>query len=389
MRATNHHGRGTAKHASRHGYTAPHIDKARSKDNRFWTWCGGVRETDADGACPGLEGDERLYYSSMFRKGIEAQNEIYRKRRQYGKVRTPDDFYARRVTQPEESLLYIGDKSFRGAVSPDVLWDCVREYVAWEREFSRAHGDFYVPLSLSLHADERGQWHVHERGVYQYADGAGNLRIGQAAALEAAGFPLPDPDADRSVDNNRKMTWDAARREKWLDVVAAHGFQVEREPEEARPHMGLEAWQAWRDSMAEAEAVAGRAAVALQEAQEARREAQAEREAVRAVKTAQGAIADAIGTGILRRKRREAEARQDREDALKRQEAELVRREADVAAREAALDVVGRDMLRRRQEAQQRRQEGRARARVADGDRMLDSMGPAPLDVPDRGPEGR
>ena len=214
MRATNHHGRGTAKHASRHGYTAPHIDKARSKDNRFWTWCGGVRETDADGACPGLEGDERLYYSSMFRKGIEAQNEIYRKRRQYGKVRTPDDFYARRVTQPEESLLYIGDKSFRGAVSPDVLWDCVREYVAWEREFSRAHGDFYVPLSLSLHADERGQWHVHERGVYQYADGAGNLRIGQAAALEAAGFPLPDPDADRSVDNNRKMTWDAARREK-------------------------------------------------------------------------------------------------------------------------------------------------------------------------------
>lgn len=291
MRATNHHGRGTAKHASRHGYTAPHIDKARSKDNRFWTWCGGVRETDADGACPGLEGDERLYYSSMFRKGIEAQNEIYRKRRQYGKVRTPDDFYARRVTQPEESLLYIGDKSFRGAVSPDVLWDCVREYVAWEREFSRAHGDFYVPLSLSLHADERGQWHVHERGVYQYADGAGNLRIGQAAALEAAGFPLPDPDADRSVDNNRKMTWDAARREKWLDVVEAHGFQVEREPEEERPHMGLEAWQAWRDSMAEAEAVAGRAAVALQEAQEAAAAAKADRDALDAARARVEALA--------------------------------------------------------------------------------------------------
>lgn len=121
-------------------------------------------------------------------------------------------------------------------------------------------------------------------------------------------------------------------------------------------------------------AVAGRAAVALQEAQEARREAQAEREAVRAVKTAQGAIADAIGTGILRRKRREAE---------------LVQREADVAALEAALDVVGRDMLRRRQEAQQRRQEGRARARAADGDRMLDSVDPASLDVPDRCPKGR
>lgn len=381
MRATNHHGRGTARHVSRTGYDAPHIDKTRSHGNRFWTWCG-CSTLGGWGGCPAMEDVERRFYREQFGGSIEKQNERYRARRQYKKLRTADQVYDNRMTQPEESLLYIGDKSFRGAVSPDVLWECFREYLAWEWEYSRTHGQFYRPLSAGMHVDERGQVHVHERGVYQYQDADGDWRIGQAAALEAAGFPLPDPDADRSAENNRKAVWDAARREAWLDIVEAHGYQVEREPEEGRPHMGLEVWQAWQDSMAEADAVAGRAAVALQEAQEARREAQAEREAVRAVKTAQGAIADAIGTGMLRRKRREAEGRRERE-------ADLVRREADVAAKEAALGRVGKAMYERQLEAERRRQAERSQGRAMDGDGLLDSMGPAPLDVPGHGPQGR
>lgn len=380
MRAANHHGRGTARHASRYGYDAPHVDKSRSKGNRFWTWCGG--NVLGVGGCPGMEEAELSFYRKRFTDGVEARNERYRARRQSGRVRTVEQVYRNRVTQPEESLLYIGDKGSRGQVPPDVLWACFQEYLAWECECSRKHAEFYRPLSAALHVDERGQWHVHERGVYQYQDADGEWQVGQAAALEAAGFPLPDPDADRSADNNRKMVWDAARREKWLDIVEAHGFAIEREPEAERPHMGLEAWQAWQDSMAEAEAVAGRTAVALQEAQEAQEAAQADREAARASRASREAIADAIGTGMLRRRKRETEGRRERE-------ADLARREADVAAREAALGLVGKAMYERQLEAEWRRQAERSQERAMDGERMLGGMGVDHPDVPGRGPKGR
>lgn len=238
MRATNHHGRGTAKHAGRDFdlKKAPHIDPARAAQNRYWTWNGD----------PKLEAAERAYYRETFQDALDTQNQLHRQRRQYKRVRDIDQVYENRNTQPEGSLLYIGCKK-DGPIDPDVLWACAAEYRAWEQE---QLGGRYVPLSMAMHVDEKGQIHVEERGVYRYQTEAGQWTVGQAAALEAAGVPLPDPDKPRDTDNNRKMTWDAARREKWLDIVEAHGFTLERTPEQQRPHLGLEAWQAWQDEKA-------------------------------------------------------------------------------------------------------------------------------------------
>ena len=91
------------------------------------------------------------YYRNQFGKTVEAQNERYRKNRQHSRIRTTDDWYRDRVRQPEGLLLYIGDKSNRRDVPPDVLWTCAEKYIRWEQDYSKAHGGFYVPLSFALH----------------------------------------------------------------------------------------------------------------------------------------------------------------------------------------------------------------------------------------------
>lgn len=275
MRAANHHGRGTAKHAGRNFDLgkADHIDPTKTKDNRYWSIYHG--ETTGER----LEADEMRYYRKRFSAAAEAQNEKYRKNRQHSRIRTTDDWYRDRVRQPEGSLLYIGDKSNRRDVPPDVLWACASRYIRWEQDYSKAHGGFYEPLSFALHVDERGQWHVEERGVYQYRNAEGDWMVGQNAALEAAGFVLPEPGQKLSRTNNRKMTWDAVRRKKWLDIVEEAGFTIERQPKEGDLHLPLEAWQALKDAQMAQEAEferqreemrqeAERAAEALQEAQE-------------------------------------------------------------------------------------------------------------------------
>lgn len=400
MRAANHHGRGTAKHFTRVRYDAPHTDVTRAGLNRYWTWCGGIVKGSPDG-CPRMESDERNYYGERFAVGVAAQNERNRARRQYGRLRTVEQVYENRMTQPEESLLYIGDKEHLGEVSPDVLWSCVVEYVRWEMDYSKRHGEFYRPLSLALNADERGQLHVHERGVYQYKDADGYWRVGQAAALKAAGFPLPDPSAPRDTDNNRKMVWDAARREKWLDIVEAHGFQVEREPEAQRPHMGLEAWQAWQDAMADAQTAQEQAqadaegirATARQEASEAVQKAQEKAQglldAAGRATVAQKAISDAVGVGLIRRHKREAEDRREQDAAIREREADLKRREAELAAKLEAFDVVQQERVQRLARGKLRQQEERSRGRVQDGDALLAGMPGHSPGVPGHGPQGR
>lgn len=269
MRVTNHHGRGSARHAGRTFdlNLAPHIDQTKTPDNKYWTCYKNIDD---------LEDAERTYYRNRFAGGIEAQNDKYRARRQYARVREVESVYDNRMTSPEGSLLYIGDKTARDAVTPDQLWKCAMRYAAWEMQYSKAHGEFYRVLTLAMHVDERGQIHVEERGVYQHQDAAGNWYAGQAAALEAAGFPLPEPEEERSRENNRKMTWDALRREKWIAIV-------EKEPEQRRSHPSLEVWLAQQEAaelLEQAKERAGeitaeadrKAAETLQEAQEEARQ---------------------------------------------------------------------------------------------------------------------
>lgn len=123
--------------------------------------------------------------------------------------------------------------------------------------------------------------------------------------------------------------------------------------------------------------------------QAARTEAQAIRASARAGTVARQAISDAVGVGVVRRRKRDAEARQAQEAELARREADVARREAEVADQVAALDFINRERVQRQAEALRRKREARNAERTADGDRLLDGMGVAPAGVLDRGPKGR
>lgn len=340
MRGTNHHGKGNPLHNRHEGFNSPHIDKSKSKHNIFWTWNGGLQ-----GKAPDIRQSELDYYNMKFSDALDMQNQKHRARRQYKRVRTMDDVYRDKQRQPEESLLYIGDKSHLDDISTDMLWNCAMEYLAWEASYSQSHGGFYTVLSASLHADERGQIHIHERGVYQYQDDSGNWQIGQAAALDAAGIALPEPGMARSKTNNRKMSWDAMRREKWLDIIESHGFEVEREPETPRPHLSLEAWQGVQDAMTEIrqksteiDKIRQQATVEIDKICKMRIDADRERE-------------------TLNRRRQQLE---DWERELDASESALEAREAIIKQKEAVMTELGR---KRYQEALKRHQEERAEAR--------------------------
>lgn len=362
MRAANHHGRGTAKHISHKGFTAPHIDPARTKDNIYWTW----DSKSASHTAPDTRASEIRYYTQVFQAGLDAQNDKHKARRQYARIRSIEDVYRERNTQPEESLLYIGNRSYLGDVSPSVLWQCISEYINWERDYSKSHGGFYQPLSLALHANENGQIHIHERGVYKHKDESGNWRIGQAKALEAAGFALPDPSKPRSKNNNRKMTWDAARREKWLDIVESHGYVLEREPEAPRPHLPLEAWKELQDALRDVEAQADMIRQKAAEIDIERQQTTAEADKIRKMKQAADREREALDS--------RRQALEDWERELDERESALETRETAVKRREALLTELGRE---RYQKALQEHQTAREteRIRMAEEITMISTTG--------------
>lgn len=171
------------------------------------------------------------------------------------------------------------------------------------------------------------------------------------------------------------------------DAKADNAARILAEAQDTASRTLREAQEA---AQAEAEGIR---ASARQEAakaiQEARREAQAIRGAARAGVVARQAISDAVGVGVARRRKRDAEARQAQEAELARREADVARREAEVADQVAALDYINRQRVQRRAEALLRDREARADGRAMDGDRLLDGMEGNPLGVPGHGPKGR
>lgn len=347
MRATNHHGRGTARHNRHKDFASPHIDKKRTKYNILWA----LGEKPQRGNSLDIEAAERRYYEQTFTESLEAQNARHIKSRHKERVRTMDDIY-RKIKPPEESLLYIGNKKYRGDVDIDTLWECVVEYIEWEMDYSKQHGNFYQVLSLALHANEKGQIHVHERGVYQYQSADG-WKLEQVTALKKAGFPLPEPEALRDNENNRKAVWDAGRREKWIDIIESHGYQIEREPEEDRPHMGLEAWQALQDAKRD-----------LQEAQEAiLKQRVKDLDNQMAIK-ARNVLQDAT-----------AEADKIRQQADRMQQ-ELAKREAIIAQKEAILTDIDKANYKKKLQEQKQTERRAQEAELQLGDAAVAAAPP-------------
>ena len=234
MKASMHNGRqGSGKHNDRsfldgmsafdRARQAPHIAPWDTGKNRTWRvgHKGWVHGKGGD-----VEAAERAYYKKAYSAAQEAKNARYRAQRHPERCRSTDDLYTGKLTRPEEQILQIGSKDEQ--VDPEVFRACVQDYIKELNAWNRAHGKHMQILSVSVHFDETTP-HAHIRRVWEH-DSKDGRTLGQDKALEAAGVPLPDPGKPKGRHNNRKMTFDAQMRDKWLDICEARGLKLDREP---------------------------------------------------------------------------------------------------------------------------------------------------------------
>lgn len=238
VRLTQHSGReGSAKHNDRTFDTskADNIDVEKSKYNVYWQIYKGMDFKDA----------ELKFYKDNYSDALKISNEKKIKQRHREKIRTINDVYNNNKTRPEELLLQIGDKNT--IIDKDIYEKCVGDYLKELNKWNVKNGQHMHILSIASHYDEKGK-HLHLRRVWDYKDKNGNLQINQNKALELAGIEPPDPTKPISRYNNRKMTFDAMMREKWLDICEKNGLQVEREPiKEKRRHMSVKEYKEYKD----------------------------------------------------------------------------------------------------------------------------------------------
>jgi len=214
--------------------------------NRIWTRYKGMTNV--------VEA-EKKFYNETFTEELEMQNAKYRKKGNYGKIRTMDDWIKAERHRAVENILQIGDMNCH--IDADDLWDCYVKFTAWRNE---KYGNHLALISAAMHVDESTP-HIHERYVLHYKDSqnANIERTGMKKSLEQAGVELPDPSKPEGQFNNRKMTFDAECREKWLDIVEQElqnykDVELDRNVDQEHKrnrigHMQIDNWRAYQGAM--------------------------------------------------------------------------------------------------------------------------------------------
>lgn len=172
-----------------------------------------VRHIIAYGRVEDAEEAEKLLYEHIFRAELDAQNEAYRKRGNYGRIWTMDEWRKSVRHRPIESVLQIGNE--KNCLPVGELYDVYRNFFAWRME---NFGDIFALVSASIYVGYVP--HIHERYVLYWTDEEGVKHTGIDNALEQIGIGLPFGESEgESRYNNRKMMFDRICREKWLDLV--------------------------------------------------------------------------------------------------------------------------------------------------------------------------
>ena len=244
LRVTYHNGRRRkdgaaycAKHNSRSGGIGNHIIANPERQNIYIT-------IDANGT-PSLHNEvdfdkhEHTVYTQLFGASLEAQNTRYRKKGNYDRVRTIDEY--RQSHPPEESIFQVGKMG--EAVDPDVTLTAV---VRWVDEMRQLYGEHWKIVDIALHYDEPGtgeskdtdidepknrSGHAHIRAIW-CADGKDGYTVSENKALQQLGIERPDMDKPQSRYNNAKITFTQRARELWVGKVQELNVKVETIPAE-------------------------------------------------------------------------------------------------------------------------------------------------------------
>ncbi len=208
---------------------ADNIDKTRTPQNVVWNWYDKF-ETKEDGSPLHSFSDvELVFYQERYQKQLEVTNEKYKASRHKERVKTMEQWKKQVKHAPEEVINQRGDIDDH----PDVetLKTCWLEYFQELQNWSAEHSNVLHILDWALHQDELGAPHVHHRRVWDYYNPeTQQFEIGQEKALKYAGVPLPHPEQAPGRFNNRKMTFDAEMRKRWIEIIQKHGIEIETEP---------------------------------------------------------------------------------------------------------------------------------------------------------------
>lgn len=191
---------------------APHIDKARSAQNKYYTYNGDSTLT--------FKQLEMGFYKETFSKHINAQNKKNKEVGHKERNRDVKSYYADKYTRPEDKILQIGDMNEH--VGPDTLWACALDY---KDKFNALYGEHCKILDMALHVDEATP-HVHIRRVWVAEDSFGHAHVSQNKALAALGVEAPDPSAKIDRWNNAKITFTYTDRELFHTVCKEHGLDI-------------------------------------------------------------------------------------------------------------------------------------------------------------------
>ena len=200
---------------------ADHINDTR--DNIYWNIYDGEYKTGGQHQYS-FDETEKKYYTDHYSAALELQNDKYKKNRQYKRCKTIDDILYSAKSGPDETILQIGSKQ-TGGTDRNILIDCVHKFLATVEERYKQ----YHVLNYAFHFDETTD-HIHLRGVFDYTDKNGNLKVGQKEALKQMGIQCPNVGNEDTRYNNRKMTFSQELRETWQQIVIAHGIDIETEP---------------------------------------------------------------------------------------------------------------------------------------------------------------
>lgn len=232
MKVSLHGGRSKSLKHNDHNFTSDHIDENRKKDNVI-----SYVKVDRKSVVKNSEEAIVSAYEFLYGKAIDAQNEKYKKKRQYSYIKTAADWAKAPRYAPREEIFQIGDKDDK--VSRDLLIACYSDFLTWKKERFKHN---YRRLTVSVHADEASN-HIHDLSTWFYWEN-GIRKPGFAKALEQVGIPLPEPSKPASKTNNRMMTYTAICRQKWQEICKQHGLQIDVTPDPEAKHRSTERFKA-------------------------------------------------------------------------------------------------------------------------------------------------
>lgn len=215
MKATLHIGKGSVKHNDRNFNlnNATHIDQTRQSENFYINRY--LDETITFEEC------ERRYFEENYSQWLETQNEKYRKRRQYGYIRSIDDLMKAEKTQPKEMILQIGNKD--NQPDKEILFQCIYEF---NEEFNKRYGTNAHILDIAIHNDEISS-HAHIRFICDCTEKDGIKKICTDKALKALGIKPPKENAKTDRYNNALQTFTEQIRFIWNTIIKRNGIELD------------------------------------------------------------------------------------------------------------------------------------------------------------------